>query len=95
VKDLLINSDDQDLMIEDDDLSIGTSDKQHQLHLIMAEKGSIKQFPDAGVGAAMFLESEDQAGLLREISVQFTADGMDVKSVGVIDGKIAVNAPYL
>jgi hypothetical protein len=95
VKDLLINSTDQDLVIENDDLVIGVSDKQHQLHLIMAEKGSVKQFPDAGVGAGSFLESEDQAGLLREISVQFTSDGMDVKSVGVIDGKIAVNAPYL
>ena len=49
----------------------------------------------SGVGSYKFLESEDEAGFLREIGLQFTADGMDVKELSVTaDGKINVNADY-
>lgn len=84
-----------DLLTANGDLVIGVSDQQHQQDLILSEKGSIKQFPDAGVGAASFLESEDVAGLLREIGLQFTADGMDVKELSMkADGTLYINAPY-
>jgi hypothetical protein len=84
-----------DLIIANNDLVIGTSDVQHQNDLLLTEKGSIKQFPDAGVGAASFLESEDGAGLLREIGLQFTGDGMDVKELSLTaQGIINVNAVY-
>lgn len=83
-----------DMLMANDDLVIGTSDLQHQEDLILDEKGSIKQYPEAGVGAQEFLEGEDDGGLLREISLQFTADGMDVKKLGVVDNKIAFIAPY-
>lgn len=77
-----------------DDLYIGDSDQQQQSNLLLTEKGNIKQFPDAGVGALKFLESEDPAGLIREVSMQFTADGMDVKQVQYGNGKLLINAPY-
>lgn len=91
----LIKDIDGDLLITNDDLVIGVSDQQHRSDLIITEKGAIKQYPDAGVGAAKFLESEDVAGLLREISLQYSADGMDVKKI-LTDGtgKIIVEAPY-
>lgn len=77
------------------DLAIDNSDRQHQEHLILIEKGSIKQEPSAGVGAATFLEAEDGAGLLREISIQFSADGMNVKKVGFNKvGQLKIDAPY-
>lgn len=94
MKDFL-KSDTGDFLIVNNDLAIGISDKQHQEDLLLTEKGSIKQYPDAGVGAYKFLESEDPGGLLREIALQFTADGMDVKELTLLpDGKIKVNAVY-
>ena len=87
--------DNGDLLIENDDLVISVSDQQQQERLLMTEKGDVKQFPDAGVGTLKFLESEDAGSLLREIALQFSADGMNVKEVKLNDnGKILVNAPY-
>lgn len=84
-----------DIVIAGNDLVIGYSDQQHREDLIVTEKGAIKQYPDAGVGAYKFLEAEDPAGLLREINLQFSADGMQVKKVGISDnGNIVVEAPY-
>lgn len=83
-----------DLEIANNDLVIGDSDDQHREDLLLCEKGSIKQFPDTGVGAYKFLESEDQSALLREISLQFSADGMNVKTVAVQNGKIVIDAAY-
>ena len=94
MKDLLHDTN-GDLLIAGNDLVVGNSDLQHQQDLLLTEKGSIKQYPDAGVGSYKFLESEDEAGFLREIGLQFTADGMDVKELSVTaDGKINVNADY-
>ncbi len=92
--DLLLN-DTGDIAISNDDLLIWLSDQQQQERLLLTEKGDIKQFPMAGVGTLKFLESEDEGNLLREISLQFSADGMNVKEVSVNEqGHILINAPY-
>lgn len=83
-----------DVMIANNDLVMGVSDNQHREDLLLDEKGSIKQFPDTGVGAQTFLESEDDGGLLREIALQFTADGMEVKKLSVVNNKVVFEAPY-
>lgn len=83
-----------DLQIVNNDLVMGQSDDQHREDLLLCEKGSIKQFPETGVGAYKFLESEDHATLLREISLQFSADGMNVKTVAMQNGQIVIDAPY-
>lgn len=94
MKDLMKDSD-GDLLITGDDLVIGTSDLQHQNDLIVTEKGAIKQFPDAGAGAFKYLENDQTADLLREIGLQFTADGMTVEGVAIQpDGTIKVEAAY-
>ena len=93
MKDLLKDND-GDVAIANNDLVVGYSDQQHRQDLLLIEKGAVKQYPDAGVGAYTFLESEDTAGLLREISLQFSADGMNVKQVGFNNGQIIVDAPY-
>lgn len=91
----LIKDIDGDLAIAGNDIVVGYSDQQQREDLLIVEKGAIKQFPDAGVGAFKYLESEDGAALLREISLQFSADGMNVKKVGIdLDGNIVVEAPY-
>jgi hypothetical protein len=84
-----------DVLLQNNDLVIGYSDQQQREHLLLTEKGDVKQFPDAGVGTLKFLESEDPGALLREISIQFSADGMRLKQVRFNEtGKILVNAPY-
>lgn len=93
MKDLKLDQD-GDLMIKDDDLALVVSDEQHKEHLLTTEKGAIKQFPGTGVGLFTYLEAEDVAGLLREIAIQFSADGMKVNKVSVQDTKLIHNAEY-
>lgn len=86
---------DGDLIIKNDDLVIGNSDLQHKQDLIVTEKGSIKQYPYAGVGAQTFLEAEDYPGFLREVSTQYTADGMRVEKLELTkQGVLNVAAAY-
>jgi hypothetical protein len=92
--DLLKDTETGDLRIEGDDLVLGVSDQQHRGDLLVTDKGAVKQFPDAGVGAQKFLEAEDKAGLLREIALQFGADGMTVRKLSIEDGIIYPDAPY-
>jgi hypothetical protein len=93
MKDLKLDQD-GDLVIKDNDLALVVSDEQHKEHLLTTEKGAIKQFPGIGVGLFTYLEAEDVAGLLREIAIQFSADGMKVKKVSVQDTKLIHNAEY-
>ncbi len=91
----LIKDIDGDAGIAANDLVLGVSDQQHREDLIMTEKGEIKQFPDAGVGARTYLESESPADLFREINLQYSADGMKVKSISINQvGNIVIEAPY-
>ena len=86
---------DGDLVIKGNDLLIGNSDMQHKQDLLVSEKGSIKQYPDAGVGTQTYLESEDTPGLLREISLQYSADGMKVEKIEITpQGMLNVAAAY-
>lgn len=76
------------------DIRTGDTDKQNQHLLLMCEKGSFKEFPGTCVGAASYLEDENNADLLREIRTQFTADGMTISKIEVSEGKIKIDAKY-
>lgn len=76
------------------DFTVGKSHQQHQQHLLIFEKGSIKEKPTCCVGAFKYLEAEDEGELLREINVQFAGDGMTVKGVELKNGVINVAADY-
>jgi hypothetical protein len=94
MQDVLYHTD-GDLLIEDGDFVVGYSDDQHRDDIMMVDKGDYKEFPDLGVGIYKYLEAESMSDLLREIKVQFTADGMVVDEIKVLDtGKIAVDAKY-
>lgn len=81
-------------MIKENDLAIVVSDEQHKEHILTTEKGAIKQYPGIGVGLFTFLEAEDVAGLLREISIQFSADGMMVNKISMQDTQLIHHAEY-
>jgi hypothetical protein len=94
MQDFLLDED-GDLAIEDGDLVIGHSDQQHQSDLLLLGKGGSKEFPTLGVGLFSYLENEDRSGLLREIKVQFNADGMVVSNVGYNSkGQVVYEAEY-
>jgi hypothetical protein len=94
MKDLLFDTD-GDLKIDNDDLVIGFSDQQQRESLLMLDKGALKQSPGVGVGLFKYLEAEEPSSLLREINIQFSADGMEVLKAGFDDfGNLIIEAPY-
>ena len=95
MKDFLLN-DNGDLLIKNNDLQIGFSDLQHQEHLLIAHKGSVKEFPNVGVGVENFLNDSDVDGMLSEVRAQFEGDGMTVSKLDYNEetGEIIYDANY-
>lgn len=93
MKDFLLDED-GDLLLNGSDINIGISNSQHREHLLLTEKGAFKQFPQVGVGAFKYLENEEPGALLREVSIQFSADGMKVEKVGFENGQLIIKADY-
>lgn len=72
------------------DLMTGECGGQNKYLLLICEPGSFKEFPDTCVGVASFLEDENAQGLMREIRLQMSADGMAVNSVVIKEGKLII-----
>ena len=70
-----------DVKIANGDFVVGFSDEQHQAHLLVFQKGALKDAPDVGVGLETYLMGDDVDGLLREVRFQFEKDGMQVATV--------------
>jgi hypothetical protein len=94
MNDFIVDTATLDLVIENGDLKTGPADRQHQALLLTLDKGSFKENPAVGVGAAKYIEAEDPASFLREVRTQFTSDGMDVQEVGFTGNKLTITAPY-
>jgi len=93
--DLLLDTTDNDLLFDaDGNFTTGTSDQQHQVLLLLLDKGSLKENPDAGVGAFKYLEAEQKGDFLRELRIQFSNDGMQVRKVAFENNKLSIDAPY-
>jgi hypothetical protein len=94
MKDILLNED-LDLDIQAGDLHTGLSDQQHQLLLLMNNRGSFKEFPAIGIDAFGYLQDNDTRALLSEVRQQFTADGMQVNKINITDtGQLNIDATY-
>lgn len=78
--DLLLNTD-NDLAIDNNDLSIGFSDYQHQQLILLMQKGELKESPLATVGIVNYLRESDIEGMLHEIRSCFASDGMTVSKL--------------
>lgn len=75
-------------------LTRGKSDEQHVGLLLEVEKGGFKENPNATVGIASFLESENPQALLAEIRKTLNADNMKVGIVKFSNGKLLIDASY-
>jgi len=93
MKDIAIDED-FDLKLQNGDFAVQESTGQHQQALLLAEKGSYKQYPTVGVGIATYLKDDNSSDLLREIRIQFSKDGMDVNSLSFNGGKLQIDATY-
>lgn len=81
MKDILLDIQTADLKIANGDFVVGKSDEQHQEHLLVFQKGALKDHPEVGAGIENYLMDEDVDGMLREVRYQFENDGMIVNSV--------------
>jgi len=83
------------VMVANGDFATGFSTPQHKKHLLLFTKGSLKENITVGVGAAVYLEAEDDAGLFREILIQLTGDGMkDVQVLRNEQGLLEILGDY-
>lgn len=70
-----------DLETANGDFVTGYSNEQHQEHLLVFQKGSLKGDPECGVGIENYLRDTEIPDMVREIRHQFERDGMNVNSV--------------
>lgn len=77
------------------DLIITESTDQHQRDLLLADKGHLRNKPEAGVGVINFLIDNNPEDCLRKIRMEMAADGMKVNRVAFEDsGEIEIDANY-
>lgn len=93
VQDILINPTSYDLVIANGDFKVGDSTTQHQQHLLLAGKGAYVYSPMVGVDAMKHLHDQSNT-LVRDARVEFIKDGMNVRAINNVNGKIIVDAHY-
>lgn len=86
---------DGDLDFTGEDLVVTESTAQHQRDLLLSAKGHIRQSPEIGVDSIEYLQDNEPENYLRAVRIEFSNDGMDVKSVGVSKaGSLKIDAEY-
>lgn len=92
--DIILNQD-GDLSIVNGDFEIGLSDNQQQEHILLANKGEFRQFPEIGVGITAMLGDDDYTEMLIEIKKNLEYDGMKIKNVRFDnDGNLDIDGSY-
>ena len=82
-------TDAEDLSMDNGDFVAVESTAQHQRQLLLNNKGDFKQNPTIGVGVFAYFDDERFQELIRAVSIEFSRDGMDVKSVKLMpDGTL-------
>ncbi|WP_299682984.1 oxidase [uncultured Tenacibaculum sp.] len=84
-----------DLLIVNGDFVVTDATLQHQEHIILAQKGEYKEYPEIGVGISNMLNDENPRDVITQIRRNFQYDGMEVKQLDFDPaGDIVVEAPY-
>lgn len=91
----IILDNNKDLSIVNGDFDIGYGDTQHQLLIVLSEKGEFKEFPEVGVGIQSMLHDEQYEDLILEIKRQLEYDGMTVNDIEfTAEGKLDIKGKY-
>jgi hypothetical protein len=93
VTDILIDATTYDLQIVAGDFKVGDSNTQHQQLILLAAKGDFKLSPLLGVDVFKHLHDHSNT-LARDARVEFIKDGMQVRAINNVNGKITVDANY-
>lgn len=93
MKDVLIDEG-NDIIISNGDFAIGDSDIRHQEHILIANKGEFKEFPEMGVGIIEALNSDDIREVLDNVKRNFQYDGMYVNNITYDGEKLITDAKY-
>jgi len=91
MNDILLNSE-NDLMIANGDFAVGDSLNQQVGLLLLVNKGEVKQHPLIGVGINDILLAESMTDIYNEVRVQLKADGLKLRKIERVDGKIYIAA---
>lgn len=70
-----------DLDLTNGDINIGFSDNQHQEHILIANKGEFREFPELGIGINKMLSDDDYMDTLIEIKKNLEYDGMKINNI--------------
>ena len=93
MNDFLRNND--DLSVDNGDLVVGDSTRQHQVDIIKIDKGWNHFQPACGVGLAKYLaDTEGVVGLRLAIRNELEKDGQVVERVQLQKGAIQIEAYY-
>ena len=70
-----------DLVVENNDFSIGASDGQHQRLILATNRGHWLQSPNVGAAIVQYLKGAFDGTARRDVRLQFEADGYKVKTL--------------
>ncbi|PXZ44908.1 hypothetical protein DMB45_00220 [Sanguibacteroides justesenii] len=85
---------DGDIEFNSGDLIYSESTGQHQRDILLADKGHYKEFPTLGVGTINYLNDTEPENFLRTVRKEYTADGMKVKNIKIINNELTIEAEY-
>lgn len=84
-----------DLDFQSGDFRVKKSHEQHTHHIILAQKGEYKEFPELGVGIEKMLNTEEPTEFLIEAKKNLEYDGQKVKNISFTqENKINIDADY-
>lgn len=84
-----------DLAIENGDFVTGFSDNQHQEHILIANKGEYKEFPEIGVGIIQMLNDDDYINVLIEAKKNLEYDNMKINNIKFEEnGNLTIDGYY-
>jgi hypothetical protein len=94
MNDILLDSN-GDLSFKNGDLEIGYSDNQHQEHILIANKGEFREFPELGVGIIQMLNDDDYLPVLIEAKKNLEYDGMKINNIKFEEnGNLNIDGSY-
>ena len=91
MNDILLNST-NDLLIVGGDFAVGDSLNQQVGLLLLVNKGEVKQHPLTGVGINDLLLAESMTEIYNEVRMQLKDDGLKLRKIEQVNGKIYIAA---
>jgi hypothetical protein len=84
-----------DLSFQNGDLKTGYSDNLHQEHILIANKGEYREFPEIGVAIEQIINDDDYMSVLIDAKKNLEYDGMKINNIKIDEnGNIDIDGSY-